>query len=262
MPFLSLSAALPYNKSKISKVCSSKAKECKHMAKEKMIHTEIGSYISTVMRDHFGKGPTSVYVAFSSPFITIHLRGFLTPTEKVLLKQNEPIQVLKIRDLLMNDLVPEIKLGLWKIGELDVKEVYADWNLENQTGMVIAVLNEDIEQKNFEWPSAVERKAFEEELVKASIKAQKAPGETEVYWLNDRTILARRMEILVAVEKELIKNGFSEELKIAKRPLERKVLAEVQLEAVLKRNILETFVEWDFNTDKAYTVFILEPQKN
>lgn len=231
------------------------------MSKEKTIHAEIGSYMSTLIRDHFGKGPTSAYVAFAPPFITIHLRGFLTPTEKVLLKQKAPNQVLKIRDLLMKDLILEIKLGLWKIGELDVKEVYADWNLDNKSGMIIAVLNKAAEQKNFEWPKDVNEEAFQEEIVRASIKAQKEPGGINVYWLNDRTVLAERTEILVPVEKELIKNGFSEELKLAKRPLERKVLAEVQLETVLKRNIAETFVEWNFDTDKAYTVFILESKK-
>lgn len=231
------------------------------MPKEKTIHTEIGSSISTLMRNHFGKGPTSVYVAIARPFVTIHLRGFMTPTEKVLLKQNEPNRILKIRDLLMNDLIPEIKLNLWKLGELEVKEVYADWNLENETGMLIVELDEETDPSTFKWPAEIDETAFQNELVKASVKAQKEPGKTEVYWLNDRTILARRVEILVAIEKELIKNGFSEELKLAKRPLERKVLAEVQLEAVLKRNIIETFVEWNFDKDKAYSIFILEPLK-
>lgn len=231
------------------------------MPKEKTIHSEIGSFMSTLIREHFGKGPTSVYVAFARPFITIHLRGFLTPTEKVLLKQNEPNRILKIRDLLMKDLVSEIKLALWKIGEFDVKEVYADWNLTNESGMIIVVLNEEANLESFDRPANFDEKAFQEELNKASVKAQKKPGSTEIYWLNDRTILAKRTEILVAVEKELIKNGFSEELKIAKRPLERKVFGEVQLEAVLKRPIIETFVEWNFDTDKAYTVFVLEPEK-
>jgi uncharacterized protein YbcI len=231
------------------------------MPKEKTVQSEIGSFISTLLRETFGKGPTSVYVAIGRPFITIHLRGFLTPTETVLLKQNEPNRVLKIRDLLMTDLMPEIKLALWKISEFDVKEIYADWNLENKSGMIIAILDEEPAENSLEWPADVNEKAFHKELVHASVKAQKEPGAVEVYWLNDRTILARRVEILVAIEKELIKNGFAEELKLAKRPLERKVLAEVQLEAVVKRKITDTFVEWNFDTDKAYTVFILEPKK-
>src|SRR5690606_34465422 len=49
------------------------------MPNEKTIHTEVGSYISTLLRDHFGKGPTSVFVTVKPPFITIHLRGFLAP---------------------------------------------------------------------------------------------------------------------------------------------------------------------------------------
>ncbi|MGI2327998.1 Na-translocating system protein MpsC family protein [Planococcus sp. YIM B11945] len=231
------------------------------MAKEKTTQSEIGSFISTLMRDTFGKGPTSVYVAISRPFIAIHLRGFLTPTENILLKQNEPNRVLKIRDLLMTGVMPEIKLALWKIGEFDVKEMYADWHLEEKSGIIIALLNEEADESKFKGPSEVDEEALRKELIYASVKAQKVPGATEIYWLNDRTVLVQRVEILVAIEKELIKNGFAEELKIAKRPLERKVLAEVQLETVLKRNIVDTFVEWNFETDKAFTVFILEPKK-
>lgn len=50
-----------------------------------------------------------------------------------------------------------------------------------------------------------------------------------------------------------------EELKIAKRPLEHDVLQEVQLEAVLNRSISETFLDWNFDADLSYIVFILEP---
>jgi uncharacterized protein YbcI len=232
-----------------------------HMPKEKTIQSEIGSYIATLLRDNFGKGPTSIFVSIAEPFITVHIRGFLTPTENILLKQNEPNRILKIRDLLMNNLISEIKLNLWKIGQLDIKEIYADWNLESKSGMIIAEMAGEVNPEAFEWPETIDEKAFQKELIKASIKAQKEPGKTEVFWLNDRTILCRRAEILVAIEKELIKNGFSEELKLAKRPLERKVLADVQLETVLKRNIAETFVEWNFEADKAYTVFILKPEK-
>ncbi|MGK7376763.1 Na-translocating system protein MpsC family protein [Planococcus sp. 1R117A] len=55
------------------------------MLHSKSVQTEIGGYISTLLRMHFGKGPTSVFVTIKFPFIPVHIRGFLEPTEKSLL---------------------------------------------------------------------------------------------------------------------------------------------------------------------------------
>ena len=107
----------------------------------------------------------------------------------------------------------------------------------------------------------MDEEAFREKIQQASNKAEKVPGRTETYWLSDRTILVRRSEILIRIEKALIRNGYMEELKIAKRPLEHEVLQEVQLEEVLKRSISETFLDWDFDADLSYIVFLLEPKE-
>ncbi|RNF41292.1 DUF2294 domain-containing protein [Planococcus salinus] len=231
------------------------------MPKERTTQTEIGAYASTLLRKHFGKGPTSVFVTIKKPFVIIHFRGFLAPMEKILLRQNESKRVLETRDLLMNDLKAEIILELWKIAELDIKELYADWNLEKESGVIIGVTSEKISEEALKWPEEVDREAFTEAINEASIKAEKMPEETAAYWLNDRSILVRRSQILVEIEKELIKSGFIEPLKLAKRPLEQKVLKEVQLEAVLKRTISETFVDWNFDSDLGYIVFILDSPK-
>lgn len=53
------------------------------------VQAEIASYIGKLLRDNFGKGPSSVYVSLKKPFITIHLRDFLAPMERVLLSQGE-----------------------------------------------------------------------------------------------------------------------------------------------------------------------------
>ncbi|HSI66262.1 MAG TPA: Na-translocating system protein MpsC family protein, partial [Planococcus sp. (in: firmicutes)] len=82
------------------------------------IQKETGGYISTLLRDYFGKGPSSVFVTVNKPFITFYLSGFLSPTERILLKQNETRRILETRDLLMNDLEEEIKLQLHKIAQL------------------------------------------------------------------------------------------------------------------------------------------------
>lgn len=227
------------------------------MSNDKTIHTEVGSYISTLLRDHFGKGPTSVFVTVKPPFISIHLRGFLAPTEKILLKQQEHRRVLETRDLLMNQLATDIKLDLWKIGKLEVEDVYADWNLDDQTGMILAVMVDKSPAEKFEWDSDIEVESIRNEVNEASRKAQKTPESTELYWLNNRTLLIERSGIFVEIEKELIRGGFIEELKLVKRPLERRLLLQTRIEAILKQPIMEVFLDWNFITDKGYIVVLL-----
>lgn len=227
------------------------------MPNEKTIRTEIASYISTVLRDHFGKGPTSVFVTVKPPFIAIHLRGFLAPTEKILLKQQEHRRVLETRDLLMNQLASDIKLDLWKIGKLEVKEVYADWNLDDHTGMILAIMADKSPAEHFEWNSDIEIERVRDKVNEASRKAQKTPASTELYWLNNRTLLIERSEIFVEIEKELIRGGFVEELKLVKRPLERRLLLQTGIAATLKQPISEVFLDWNFVTDKGYTLVLL-----
>ena len=226
---------------------------------EKTLEMEIGSYISALLRNYFGKGPNSLYVTIKPPFFTIHFRGLITPTEKVLIKQKKWRHVLEIRDLLMIDLKEEIRKELWKIAKLEVNELYADWNMEMKSGLIIGIINSETTAQDFNWPAELVEQEFQNELIKASLKAEKNPGRREVYWLNDRTILVKRSEVLVPIEKELIKKGYEKELMIAKKQLESKIFQEVQLETTLQRKITEHFFFWNFEQDGGYVVFIVDP---
>lgn len=228
------------------------------MPEDKTLQAEISSYISTLLRTNFGKGPTSVYVSVKRPYITVHFRGFMAPMEAILMKQKESKRILETRNLMMNDLRQEIKMQFLKIADLNIKDLYADWDLDKKTGMIIAILDEDATGK-FDWPEGIDQKEFEERVKIASLKAEKIPEKTESFWLNDRTILVKRTGILVRIEKELILNGFVEELKLTKRPLERQVMKEVHMETVLKRGVSEIFIDWNFDDDISYIAFTLEP---
>ena len=63
------------------------------------------------------------------------------------------------------------------------------------------------------------------------------------------------------IEKELILGGFIEELKLVKRPLERRLILQTQIEAILEQPIMEVFLDWNFITDKGYIVLLLENSK-
>lgn len=231
------------------------------MAQERTIQNEVSSFISSFFRQHFGKGPTSVYVTFEFPFIVIHLRGFLTPMEENLMNQNESKRVMGTRLLMMGDMEKEIVRNLKDITGIEIKELYADWDIEAKTGVIWGVMESDVEEEAVEWPEHLSKENFVEKINRASQRAEKVPEHTGAYWLNDRTVLVRRVGILMAIEKELIKNGFVEELKISKRPLEQRVLKEVEIESALSCKVNEVFLDWNFEKDLGYLIFILEPPR-
>lgn len=231
------------------------------MPEEKIIEKEVGSYVSTLLRDYFGKGPSSIYVTVNRPYITIHLRGFLAPTEKFLLKQKENRRILETRELLMKDLKAQIIQELRRIGQFTVDDISADWNLEGQTGVILAVLHSETDHIESSQLKRVENAAFSETISQFSQKAQKVPDKVDAYWLNSRTLLVKRSGIFIHIEKELIQAGFDEELKSVKRPLERKLLMEIDWKPIIGRSVQEVYMDWNINEDHGYIVFIIEPEE-
>lgn len=224
---------------------------------EKSLEATISRFSSTILRSHFGRGPKSVYINIVHPFICIQIREFLSPMEKILLSKHEGTKVLELRDLLMEEIGEEFKRNFLKEADFEVKELYADWNLANRSGVILAVLEESVIEKE-PWPQEVDEKDLLDEIIKVSKMGQKEPGSTEVFWLSERTLLIRRTDIFTLLEKELISMDFEETLKLAKRPLEYKLFKQSRLEEILKRSISEIFVDWSFKADKGYAILTLQ----
>lgn len=229
------------------------------MTSERTIEAEISVLVSNTLRHHFGKGPASVYVTLKPPFITIHFRGLSLPMEKILLKQGERKRVLKTRDLIANEMKEEVISNLSRIAGITVNKLFTDWNLETDSGILIGIAESGPEDQDFPWMSEASREAVERKVEQISEAAQKKTGVIRTFWLSQRTLLIERREILVGIEKALIRNGYTEPLKLAKRPLERSLLFLSGLEDVLMKEIDELFLDWDFEEDIGFIVILLKP---
>lgn len=222
------------------------------------LEKEISSYIGRLLREHFGRGPGSVFVSLSEPFISVYITQFLSPTERTLLNTEQSTFVQKIRDMLMEPLTNEIrdyiKLQLGK----DVQDFYYDWNLDKQTGMFVAVTGD----RNVSvLPVYKNQEKVHYEMAEVSKEAEKYPDEIDSYLLNSRTLIIIRRKILVSIEQELIDLGFHEALRIAKRGLEKRLFEKhkPQFEAHLHSKISDYFIDWNFDLDRSSTVLILDP---
>ncbi|WP_342750502.1 Na-translocating system protein MpsC family protein [Alteribacillus bidgolensis] len=106
------------------------------------------------------------------------------------------------------------------------------------------------------------KEAIHNEIARVSKHAEKLPASLDSCMINDRTLIITRDGILVRIEKELIRSGFEEELKLTKRHLEKRLLHASKFEAILQTNVADIFVDWDFKLDKSYIIIILQPNKH
>lgn len=225
------------------------------------MENKIAGYVGRMIRNHFGKGPKSVYVTISYPYITIYLEDFLGQMENVLLRKNDQMTVLHIREKLMAALLPEIKTFVYGITDLEVYDFYYDWNLDNRTGMFMGTLakNEEAESISQDFQK---KELLEQEVIAVSNEVQKPPERIYSAQVNDLSFLVIREGILLPIEKEMIFLGFGEDLKVAKRRLEKRNLHEGhRFEKILNKKISDIFVDWETELDKSITTFIIDSKQ-
>lgn len=224
-------------------------------------HGEIAGYMGRLIRDNFGKGPTSVYVTLEHPFLVIHLRDFLAPMEAILMQQGEYKRVEDTRDLLFEQLQTEIRARIEVIAGITIQEMYFDWDLQQKRGVILGVMSEDTSACEAQWPAHLNYQKFNDKVIELSEWGQKVPAVTESFWLNDRTIVIKRTGVFVEIEKELIQAGYTNELKEVKKPLELRMIHRASLESLIDGKITDAFVFWHFTGDKGYAVLIMQPKK-
>ncbi|MDF2961367.1 MAG: hypothetical protein K0S39_3102 [Paenibacillus sp.] len=216
--------------------------------------TQLASFMGRLLRDHFGKGPESVFVSMGHGFISVYMRGFISPIEKVLLAKQQEAMLQTTRDIVMQTLIPEMKAYISIVTGRELREFYYDWGLHNRSAVFVGIYSEqedqDIPEEEYPGKSLVHQ-----EINAISKQAEKFPEEISSYLINSRTLIVVRKGILVAIEKQLIRQGLQEQLKTAKRVLEKQMLHNNHFESILQTKIKDIFVDWNFEMDKSLIVF-------
>jgi uncharacterized protein YbcI len=221
-----------------------------------VLEKEINSYMGRLLREKFGRGPGNIFCSVSDSLIAIYITGFLTPIEKSLMEHQKIDYIQRTRDLLMENLKGEIQSQLEAYIKKEVKEIYYDWNLDGQTGMVLALISGlDSNENNYKHSKKVNGV-----IDQVSIEAEKSPDVIYSAKIDDRKLIVVRKGILVSIERELIKLGYEETLRIAKRNQEKRLIGEhiSALESYLNKGVADYFIDWDFDGDKSYILFILK----
>lgn len=224
--------------------------------------TKLANNFGKLLRDKFGKGPEAVHATISKPYVLVYIKGFISPMEQVLLEQGQELTVKSTREHLMKFIDPELRGQIKAITDLEIQHIYYDWNLDNHSGVFIAVgpdLEFSLDDKRSQYQG---KDSVHEEIVSISSKAEKAPTNTFSYMLSSRSLIVIREGILVPIEKQLISLGFDEKLRVAKRQLEGGMLLNsTHFASALKAQVEDVFVDWNFELDNSIITFILKPTK-
>lgn len=215
-------------------------------------------YIETFLEEHFGKKPEQVQITLRPPFLLVHLTGFLLPSEEILMEKGREKQVLETRDILIHSVKNELLEGLEDHLNLKIDDLYADWNISKQNGMLMIPLKKDNDEPEFSWPPDVDQDILREIIIFNGIRTQRQPDQTNFYWLNECTLLIERIGMLVDIEKQLVLNGVTEELRIAKHPMEYRIIELFNLQSILKGTVDALFEDWNFQKDVSYMVLLLK----
>lgn len=228
-------------------------------SKQQML-TTISSYTGKLLRDHFGKGPESVFVSVGSTYFNIYIRNFLSPIERVLLEQGQEMVVRELRMKMMDKLLPELREFLEENTGQRVRELYYDWGFVKCSGVIFGIC-----ERPFEFSDEVDeqyagRNELDALINQISKETEKQPDLTYSCLLNERTLIVIRKGILVRIEEELIRIGHGEILRRVKSNLEKRDLQNSrQFESILRRRVVDSFVDWDFERNKSVIILILQP---
>ena len=221
----------------------------------------IASYTGRLLREHFGKGPESVLVSMGGYYVTIYLRKFLTPSERILLEQDLPVMVYQLRNRLMETAVPAIAAYIESVTGIRPEEVYYDWALQQQSGMITVVCPKLLEDSPEVRDNYSGKAHLEEQMSLMNSEIQRMQASLYSCEMNNRTLLFVLEGALVPVERELMRLGHGCLLKEVKRSLVKSWLHEhMQLEEVMNRRILDVFVDWNASLDKTVVVMVTSPR--
>jgi uncharacterized protein YbcI len=227
------------------------------------IQKELSSYLGKTLRDVFGRGPETVFVSIREPFITVYIRNFISPMEKILMNEKQENIVQHTRDILMENLIPEIKAYITVLTGMEIEEFYYDWGLHNYSGMFVAITTDRSTFDNLANEKYAGREPLHEEINNIGQQTEKVPEEVLSVKINERTYAVVRTGLLLTIERELIRLGYRDILRRAKRNVEKRQLHNsMRLESILNSKIDDVFVSWDFDRDKSIILFIVNPKQS
>jgi uncharacterized protein YbcI len=218
---------------------------------------DMSSLVSKLLRKNFGRGPESCFAAVNYQYLVFTIRGFLSPMESILLENGNADNIEISRNIVMRNILNQLKGVLEVEFDQDVSSFYHDWNYPNNTGIIIAEFEKEIQVD--QTSPLLDSDSLQKEVDRISILVEKSPEKIEAFQISNKIHLVKRYGILVPIEKALIAKGYEQQLLVTKDELEKSYYHhDGRFESIFKQPVADIFVDWNLNDDNSMMCFILK----
>ncbi|WP_198299765.1 Na-translocating system protein MpsC family protein [Tumebacillus avium] len=217
---------------------------------------KIGDYVRDALQRSFGQELSACDVFLGSNYLVMHIRGFVSPMEAVLVEGGEYDAVAASRGLVVQKLLFECKAVVQLLLGVRVEEFYDDWSYTNNAGMIIGILAEEQEFSHppGDWKGLDLFKADVERLCQL---VEKVPEKTRIVPFTPRMLVVQRDGILIALEKAMIEKGYEKQLRATKADLEKGYFHHNALfEPIIGRELEDVFIDWNMHSDRSLMCFV------
>ncbi len=155
----------------------------------------------------------------------------------------------------MDMISAEVRAYIKLLTNIEIENLYYDWSLENRSGVFLGGGPSPYDMEK----SYQGKDKDHEEVANMSGKVEKEPSKIKSTRIISRTLIVVRDEILVEIEKQLIQDGKENALRNAKGKLEKSMLNLDHINSHIEGEVVELFIDWDFNIDRSFIIMILNP---
>lgn len=216
----------------------------------------ISKYVTKLHRDMFGRGPKSCKAYLSDRILVVHIVGFMSSVESVLVQGHQSDMAANARQSIVHQMLQEVKGVAQVVLEQNVLGFYHDWSFDNDTGVIVAMLEGTTSANSA--MDVEEKRELIDEISRLSQLTEKVPESIDVYQVTKNIVVAIRNGILVPLEQAMIGKGYVDILRTTKASLEKTYFhRDGRFETIFRRKVTDIFLDWDLYHDAGLICFFL-----
>ncbi|WP_411348800.1 hypothetical protein [Paenibacillus sp. WLX2291] len=198
-------------------------------------------------QSQFGRKPHSIEMSLHSAGISLMFKDLIDFTD-ARLPENKDKRYMHVFILLQQFISPILSKRIVNIFHKEIAHVFIDWQEYNNTACMTFLFQD--------WQAAVSYEQYEaqeslhDEISRVTKDVEKSPVTVQSLWLSPKRLLVIRTGLLIYLERKLVRKGFSNSLRIAKRELElERFKQEIDYSQLVNQSLHSAYLDWKFEHD-------------
>ncbi|WP_022794697.1 Na-translocating system protein MpsC family protein [Marinococcus halotolerans] len=230
------------------------------MEKERTATTAAVGKIGKLLQRNFCKGPNSIEVILSPPYLIIYLQGFLAPMEESLLDQGQYDSVEKCRMTTFRYLQPSLEEIMQTELDFHSTHMYLDWDFTHSSCMLLLV-----EEGSCSLTSPPLNFSGEKSSAASPLLPSETTGMHEWQawgWIDDHALLARQKNIVTPFEQAMIPEHGTRLAERHRADAERKAIQHAVGDQSFQYSLKDVFVTGSLEDSHRYVLFYFDPNES